>query len=88
MDALERTMGERRTPGVLNENLAVSCTIPPDDLTNRVREIASEISADYCGEEVVVVGVLNGAWVFMADLVPDQATCWPVSAGFGRCGTP
>jgi hypoxanthine phosphoribosyltransferase len=35
----------------------------------RIRELATEISRDYQGRTVHMVGVLKGAWVFMADLI-------------------
>jgi hypoxanthine phosphoribosyltransferase len=35
----------------------------------RVRELAAEISRDYQGRTPHLVGVLKGAWVFMADLI-------------------
>jgi hypoxanthine phosphoribosyltransferase len=35
----------------------------------RVRELAAEISRDYQGRAPHLVGVLKGAWVFMADLI-------------------
>jgi hypoxanthine phosphoribosyltransferase len=35
----------------------------------RVRAIAAEIEHDYLGEELTVVGVLTGAFIFVADLV-------------------
>lgn len=39
-----------------------------DELRARVDELAHEISADYEGKEIVLVGVLKGAIFFMADL--------------------
>lgn len=42
--------------------------ITPEALAARVREIASEISADYSGKEILLVGVLKGAVMFMTDL--------------------
>ncbi len=38
-------------------------------LQARVAEMATEISADYAGREVLVVGVLKGALLFISDLV-------------------
>src|SRR5277367_6095877 len=35
----------------------------------RITELAAEISRDYQGKTPHLVGVLKGAWVFMADLV-------------------
>jgi hypoxanthine phosphoribosyltransferase len=38
-------------------------------VAGRVGALAARISADYAGRELLVVGVLKGAWVVMADLV-------------------
>jgi hypoxanthine phosphoribosyltransferase len=38
-------------------------------LQARIAELAAEISADYAGREVLVVGVLKGALLFISDLV-------------------
>ena len=38
-------------------------------IDRRVRELALEISCDYAGGELLVIGILKGAFVFMADLV-------------------
>jgi hypoxanthine phosphoribosyltransferase len=38
-------------------------------LRNRVAELGSEISADYAGRDLLLVGVLKGAVFFMADLM-------------------
>ncbi|HXX22601.1 MAG TPA: hypoxanthine phosphoribosyltransferase [Terriglobia bacterium] len=35
----------------------------------RIRELGEEISADYYGRTPHLVGVLKGAWIFMADLI-------------------
>ncbi len=43
--------------------------VPAQDLARRVRELAAEISADYAGKDVVLVGVLKGAIFFVADLM-------------------
>ncbi|MEA2014762.1 MAG: hypoxanthine phosphoribosyltransferase [Thermodesulfobacteriota bacterium] len=37
-------------------------------IDRRVRELADAISYDLEGKEVVLIGVLNGAFIFMADL--------------------
>jgi len=42
-----------------------------DEIQKRVREIASRISKDYAGRELVVIGILRGAFIFMADLVRE-----------------
>ncbi len=43
--------------------------ISPEKVQNRVREIGLEISKMYSGKVPIIVGVLNGAFLFMADLV-------------------
>ena len=40
-----------------------------EELRRRVAEIAAEIDRDYAGKEPLLVSVLRGSFVFMADLV-------------------
>ena len=39
-----------------------------DEIEKRVKEIAAEITADYRGESVLMVGILRGAVVFFSEL--------------------
>ena len=43
--------------------------ISPEELDRRVRELGVEISRDYAGKDLVMVGVLRGAVIFIADLL-------------------
>jgi hypoxanthine phosphoribosyltransferase len=43
--------------------------VPAEELTRRVRELAGEISHDYTGKDLVLIGVLNGAVFFLSDLM-------------------
>jgi hypoxanthine phosphoribosyltransferase len=43
--------------------------ITEEQIRNRVKELGEEITRDYQGKELLVVGILKGAFVFMADLV-------------------
>ena len=43
--------------------------VQPDELAHRVRELGAEISRDYAGKDVILVGVLKGAVFFLADLM-------------------
>ena len=43
--------------------------IPADELTARVGELGRQIRGDYAGRTPVLVGVLKGAVVFLADLM-------------------
>lgn len=40
-----------------------------EQIKERVKEIGKQISEDYKGENILVVGVLKGSFVFMSDLV-------------------
>ena len=51
----------------MNDPIA-AVLVPPEELARRVDDLASEISRDYAGEELLLVGVLKGAVFFMADL--------------------
>jgi hypoxanthine phosphoribosyltransferase len=43
--------------------------VQPDELAHRVRELAGEISADYAGRDLLLIGVLKGAVFFLSDLM-------------------
>lgn len=47
----------------------VTEVVPAADVAARVAQLGAEISADYAGKTPVVVGVLNAALLFLADLV-------------------
>jgi hypoxanthine phosphoribosyltransferase len=50
--------------------------ITPDHLQKRIAELAAQIDADYADRELLLVGVLKGAVMVMADLA--RAMCLPV----------
>jgi hypoxanthine phosphoribosyltransferase len=54
--------------------------VPADDLARRVRELAAEVSRDYAGKDLVLIGVLKGAVFFLADLM--RAIEIPVEVDF------
>jgi len=43
--------------------------VPGDDLKRRVVELGRQISDDYRGRDLILVGVLKGAVIFIADLM-------------------
>ena len=45
-----------------------------EELDRRVTELADQINRDYAGKEILLVSVLRGSFVFMADLV-RKITC-------------
>lgn len=40
-----------------------------EEIKKRVKELGEQISADYAGKDILVVGVLKGSFVFMSDLI-------------------
>jgi hypoxanthine phosphoribosyltransferase len=42
--------------------------VTKDELASRISELAAEIDRDYAGKDLLLVGVLNGAIMVMADL--------------------
>jgi hypoxanthine phosphoribosyltransferase len=51
-------------------------------IQKRVQEIAGRLSADYAGRELIVIGILKGAFIFMADLI--RAMTIPCKVDFVR----
>ncbi len=49
-------------------------------LERRIQELGTQISADFEGEDLVLLGVLNGSFLFLADLV--RAIPLPISCEF------
>jgi hypoxanthine phosphoribosyltransferase len=44
---------------------------PRAAIQKRVQELGGQISGDYAGRELVVIGILKGAFIFMADLIRE-----------------
>jgi hypoxanthine phosphoribosyltransferase len=42
-----------------------------DEIAQKVKSLARQISEDYAGKELCIIGVLNGVFVFLADLVRE-----------------
>lgn len=43
--------------------------IPKEEIAKRVQELGAEISRAYAGKQLLVVGVLKGAFMFLSDIV-------------------
>ncbi len=63
-------------------DLPKNCLISREALARRVKELAVELSRDYQGCDLVLVGVLKGAFIFLADLVREMS--YPVEIDFVR----
>lgn len=60
----------------------IKTLITSQELQKRVEELGEEITTDYRGKELVVVGVLKGSFIFMADLVRNVSL--PLTCDFLR----
>lgn len=56
-----------------------------EELKFRVAEIGAQITADYEGKDVVIVGVLKGSVIFLADLVREIKI--PITIDFISCSS-
>jgi hypoxanthine phosphoribosyltransferase len=65
--------------------LSTELLISKEAIEHRVRELADQISAEYSGQEPVMVGILKGAIFFMADLV--RAMTIPTEIDFIRASS-
>lgn len=65
----------------LSKEILISRT----DISRRVTELADMISRDYAGDDILVVGVLKGAFMFMADLI--RALSIPCRTDFMRAAS-
>jgi hypoxanthine phosphoribosyltransferase len=53
----------------MRDALVGEILVQPDDLSRRVRELGEQISTDYAGKDLLLVGVLKGAVFFLSDLM-------------------
>jgi hypoxanthine phosphoribosyltransferase len=58
------TLARHSTPETVGDVI-----VAPDELQQRVTELAAEITQDYAGRELFLMGVLKGAVFFVADLM-------------------
>ncbi|HQG13910.1 MAG TPA: phosphoribosyltransferase family protein, partial [bacterium] len=47
----------------------VDILVSEEEIKRRIGEIAAAVDRDFAGDDLVVVGVLKGSFIFMADLV-------------------
>jgi len=62
------------------EKIEMDILFTEEQIKTRIKELGKQISCDYKGKELLVVGVLKGSFVFMADLV--RAIDTPLSINF------
>src|ERR1700748_1146082 len=56
-------------PGVTIDPAIGEILVPSEDLSRRVRELGEEVSRDYAGKNLLLIGVLKGAVFFLSDLI-------------------
>ena len=62
-------MQEQKTIKVKDKSFAIS--IPETELKAQIKRVATEISRDYAGRQPVFLAVLNGSFIFAADLLRE-----------------
>ncbi len=67
---------------VCGNDMRLEILISREEIEKRVKELAEEISRDFAGEDPLMLGILNGAFVFMADLIREMSV--PVEVEFIR----
>ncbi len=58
----------------------IEVMLSKEEIAEKVKELGKVITADYIGKEVMLVGVMKGSFVFLADLV--RAIDMPVTIDF------
>jgi hypoxanthine phosphoribosyltransferase len=53
------------------DKISKEILFPRDAIQKRVRELAGQISKDYADRELIIIGILKGAFIFMADLIRE-----------------
>jgi hypoxanthine phosphoribosyltransferase len=67
------------------EEMSQEVLIPRAVIQKRVQELADQLSATYAGRELIIIGVLKGAFIFVADLV--RAMSIPCKVDFIRAAS-
>jgi hypoxanthine phosphoribosyltransferase len=73
-------------------DLDFELSIPYNNIEQRVSAIAKQINSDYSGHNPVLVGVLNGSFLFTADLIkqidiPIEVTFTKLASYYGGTST-
>lgn len=52
-----------------HDHIVKEVLITKEQIAERIVEVAKQISKDYEGKKPLVIGILKGAWIYLADLV-------------------
>ena len=76
-------MRTEQTPeSLMDTSLQMALQLSREEIRETVRRLAAEISRDYAGKRPLLLGVLKGAFIFLADLVREIDI--PVTVDFIR----
>ena len=64
------------------DNYKLKPVISRDEIQKKVKELAATISSDYKGKDLIMIGILKGAFIFLADLSRELSI--PVEIDFVR----
>ncbi len=53
--------------------MQIEVLLGTDEIAKRVKELGEEISSDYADKDLVAVGILKGAVIFLSDLIREIA---------------
>ena len=62
------TVSARNSSGHVGHKVG-RVVVPRDRIADRVAELGTQITADYLGRDMTILAVMNGAAVFLADLI-------------------
>ena len=64
-----------------HDNNIKEVLLTEDQIRARIAEVGKQITEDYRGKDLLVIGVLKGAWVYLADLFREIGnSCTPLPA--------
>ena len=52
----------------MSEKIRIDTLLTAEEIATRVAEMAAQINSDYAGKDILLVGTLKGAYIFMADI--------------------
>src|ERR1051326_8889878 len=71
----------RETNGTMKAEMGTTL-ITAEEIRTRIAELGRRISDDYLGREILLVGILKGSFVFLADLIRAISPKMPIEVDF------
>ncbi len=56
---------------IVNENEVFKMFIPEKEIKGRITELANELNRDFSDRVPIFIGILNGSFIFMSDLIRE-----------------